>query len=49
MTGITGYPSNLEGWGRLLMDNVLYFDGDARNLYVEDKRKSAGEGITQGQ
>jgi hypothetical protein len=36
MTGISGYPSNLEGWGRLLLDNSLYFPGDARHLYVED-------------
>jgi len=34
MTGIAGYPSNQEGWGRVLADNALYFPGDARNLIV---------------
>lgn len=34
MTGISGYPSNLEGWGRLMADNALYFPGDARKSIV---------------
>ncbi len=34
MTGITGFPSNREGWGRVLADSVLYFPGDARQLIV---------------
>jgi hypothetical protein len=29
-------PSNCQGWGRVLLDNVLAFDGDARRLWVED-------------
>jgi len=49
MTGITGYPSNLEGWGRLLMDNVLYFDGDPRSLWVADERFSADNGLAQAE
>ncbi|MDX2176095.1 MAG: S8 family serine peptidase [Candidatus Sumerlaeia bacterium] len=48
MTSVTGYPSNAEGWGRLLLDNALYFDGDTRTLYVADYRRSAGEGLGQG-
>jgi len=42
MTEIAGYPSTLEGWGRLLLDNTLYFDGDSRGLEVIDVRHAAG-------
>jgi hypothetical protein len=49
MTGIAGYPSNLEGWGRLVLDNALAFDGETRTLYVEDKRASVGDGLAQGE
>jgi len=47
MTGVSGYPSNLEGWGRLLLDNALYFQGEARRLLIVDKRRQSG--LTQGQ
>jgi subtilisin family serine protease len=42
MTGITGYPSNSEGWGRVLADDALYFPNDARKLWVEDVRNADG-------
>ncbi len=42
MTGISGYPSNQEGWGRLLLDNALYFTGDASKLYAVDVRNPQG-------
>ncbi len=43
MTGITGYPSNLEGWGRLLADDAFYFHGDRRRLAVlADVRNALG-------
>ncbi len=42
MTGVTGYPSNLEGWGRVLLDNSMYFPGEARKLIVRDVRKADG-------
>ncbi len=42
MTGISGYPSNSEGWGRLLLDNALYFTGDASKLYAVDVRNAQG-------
>jgi hypothetical protein len=29
-------PNGDEGWGRVLLDDALYFDGDARELVVED-------------
>ncbi len=44
-TGIAGYPGVAgtgEGWGRVLLDDGLYFDGDNRNLSVWDLRKSNG-------
>jgi subtilisin-like proprotein convertase family protein len=34
MTGVGGYPSNTEGWGRINLDRSLYFDGDVRRLAV---------------
>jgi len=47
MTGVPGYPSNLEGWGRILADDTLYFIGDSRRLFVADIRNS--EGLSTGQ
>lgn len=29
-------PNNNEGWGRVLLDNALYFDGDTRELMAHD-------------
>jgi len=37
-------PNENEGWGRVLLDDVLYFDGDARELRVED----FAAGVSQG-
>lgn len=48
MTGVAGYPSNKEGWGRLLVDNALYFSGDARKLAVLADVRNAG-GFSTGQ
>ena len=42
MTGISGYPSNLEGWGRVLADDALYFDGDTRSMVIDDVRNANG-------
>jgi subtilisin-like proprotein convertase family protein len=48
MTGISGYPSNQEGWGRVLLENALYFDGDLRRLSVlADLRNAQGLGTGQ--
>lgn len=47
MTGISGYPSNTEGWGRIQLDQALSFTGDARKIIVKDVRKSVG--VTTGQ
>lgn len=47
MTGISGYPSNLEGWGRVLLDEVLAFEGEPGGLIIEDIRNA--EGLSTGQ
>jgi subtilisin-like proprotein convertase family protein len=47
MTGITGYPSDLEGWGRVLLENALYFDGDLRRLAVLADLRNA-DGLSTG-
>jgi hypothetical protein len=37
MTGVAQpIPSNCQGWGRILLDNALFFPGDARRLWVRD-------------
>ncbi len=47
MTGEVGYPSNVEGWGRILLDDALYFPGDARRLWLRDVRHAQGLGTGQ--
>jgi subtilisin family serine protease len=49
MTGITGFPSNLEGWGRLVADDALYFPGDSRSMVVRDVRNTADEALSTGE
>ncbi|HPI06139.1 MAG TPA: S8 family serine peptidase, partial [Saprospiraceae bacterium] len=39
---VNGYPTNLEGWGELVLDDALYFAGDARNTWVWDVRHDGG-------
>jgi len=46
MTGPAGYPSNQEGWGRVLAGDSLFFLGDTRKLFVEDVRNA--DGLTTG-
>jgi M6 family metalloprotease-like protein len=52
-TGIAGYPgaaADGEGWGRVLAENALYFDGQTRNSIVWDVRNidglQTGESVT---
>jgi len=42
MTAITGFPGNAEGWGRLVADEALHFDGEQRTLWLEDVRHADG-------
>ncbi|WP_372660217.1 S8 family serine peptidase [Amycolatopsis kentuckyensis] len=44
--GLTGYPTNLEGWGLIRLDRTLFFPGSPRKLFVNDVRHAAG--LTQG-
>lgn len=48
MTGVTGYPSDTEGWGRVLADRALHFAGDTRTLAVWDIRKADPRALTTG-
>lgn len=45
MTGIGGYPSNTEGWGRVLADDACFFTGDSRKLVVFDDVRN-GDGLS---
>ncbi|OGF67360.1 MAG: hypothetical protein A2Y62_06220 [Candidatus Fischerbacteria bacterium RBG_13_37_8] len=37
MTGVTSpIPSNPQGWGRILLDNLMYWTGETRKLFVTD-------------
>lgn len=47
MTGVSGYPSNLEGFGRLLADNVLWAPGETRRTRFRDVRNA--NGLTTGE
>jgi hypothetical protein len=42
MTGIAGYPSNLEGWGRVRLDETLHLAGQQRRLEIVDVRNANG-------
>ncbi|MGW4523642.1 S8 family serine peptidase [Amycolatopsis sp. NPDC004378] len=43
LTGVPGYPSDVEGWGQIQLDRTLVFkDGRRRRLLVNDVRHSAG-------
>jgi len=42
MTGVSGYPSNLEGWGRVLARDTLHLPGSNRNLAAFDVRNVNG-------
>jgi len=48
MTGVTGYPSDREGWGRVVADDALFFAGDARRLLVWDIRNATSRALTTG-
>lgn len=47
MTGISGYPSDQEGWGRVLLDSALFFVGDPGGMFAEDVRNA--NGLSTGQ
>ncbi len=46
MTGVAGYPSNREGWGRVLLANSLVFDDSPRTLIVRDVRNNSESALS---
>jgi subtilisin family serine protease len=42
MTGVANYPTDQEGWGRILLDDALYFPGDTRRLWFRDVTHANG-------
>jgi subtilisin family serine protease len=36
MTNTTVIPANCQGWGRVLLEDALYFNGQTRRLWVKD-------------
>lgn len=42
MTGVAGYPSNDEGWGRIVLDETLHFLGDVGRMWAVDVRRAQG-------
>lgn len=47
MTGIAGYPTNEEGWGRIAIADALYLDASSKRLLVQDVFNS--NGLSNGQ
>lgn len=44
-TGATAVaPNQVEGWGRIHLDDVLYFDGDTRRLWLIDEASGVETG-----
>ena len=42
----SGFPNQDIGWGRLLADNSLYFEGDERLLWIHDEKDGLNTGET---
>ncbi len=45
-SGISGYPDDNQGWGRVLLEKALYFTGDALGLEVLDHASGISAGGT---
>ncbi len=48
MAGVAGYPSFVEGWGRLVLEDALPFAGDPRGLHIEDVRRFDDDALETG-
>jgi hypothetical protein len=46
MTGTTAIPANCQGWGRVLLENALYFTGQTRKLWIMDTAAPFNTGST---
>jgi subtilisin family serine protease len=42
----SGFPNRDQGWGRVLLDDVLHFQGDARKLRIEEHADGLATGET---
>ncbi len=40
-------PSTGQGWGRIVLDNTLFFDGDDHSLFIDDQTAGLSTGETQ--
>ncbi len=47
MTGVGGYPSNLEGWGRIRINDSLFFPGNTRQVALLDDVRNV-DGFSTG-
>lgn len=46
MTGTTAIPANCQGWGRVLLENALFFAGQTRKLWISDTAVAFNTGST---
>lgn len=46
MAGTTAIPANCQGWGRVLLENALFFTGQTRKLSVKDTATPFATGST---
>jgi hypothetical protein len=46
MTGAPVIPGNCQGWGRVLLENALFFAGQTRKLWVKDNAAAFPTGST---
>ena len=49
MTGVSGYPSNAEGWGIVTLDRTLFFPGSSRHLFAVDARNGSADALALGE
>jgi hypothetical protein len=48
ITTAPGYPSDREGWGRVLGDASLFFGGDTRTMVVREARNASAGALSSG-
>jgi subtilisin family serine protease len=46
MVNTTAIPANCQGWGRVLLENALFFTGQTRKLWVKDNDTAFATGST---
>ena len=46
MAGTTAIPANCQGWGRVLLENALFFTGQTRKLWIKDDATPYATGST---